>query len=992
MDDVPKLPSLPADAIEALFSRFAATGDTSAFAAVYDATAPLLMRVARRIARGRGDAEDLIQATYVTAIERARVFDPARPLLPWLVGILAMHAKNAARRAARATSVGVPVVTVEPNQLEALIDLEERAAVAMAIADLPSPYREILDARRRPVDEGSIHGGRTPVLLRVHFHRALDRVRRLLPHGLLAAFPAFVRSRLERRAIQGLRGRLLTRIQKPGLVSSASLTPLAIGSWLMWKKLVAGVLVLLAGWFVAAKLMLSSPSHDVDAAGRVAEAPQLANDPIPPAETATPTTRDAVPPAAPDHRIHYRGRVLDGATLTPVAGATVDIRTLDSDLNLSDSAPRTDSDGRFDVLSEIIDSNPEVRVISHDYAPLYRQIAFPGRTIALREGIDLGDVRLERGATVHGYAHDISQLPIAGARIYLFDHFSKPRWPHILDAARPVGATDRNGKFTIEHVRSNSDDMHMILALSDRDSGATRITSSAGIDSSKASVCLYPNSPVEIEVLDEQGKPISGVRVAAVPTMDFPSEFTELSASDPRLIPDFRRTSDARGLVRFNILPCNWDVLIVVESDRSRTTVRIDHGPAAALRSQRVTLSARGTTESLDSKSVALQLVGGIVVDANGQPIPDASIRGLFDASGTQLSVSSDEQGRFHAHAVAGGRTLVVDLPGGDSLWRSGRVTFECDTGDQHDLRIIGERLPIGVANVTIDVLDSESRKPYTIRHAQVFPRNRDDKTPKRISSEAVIVATGRKGQVQIDRARVGTWTIEVDTEEGLSTQSLDFDVKPGDTKLHFDLPIAIPATVKCRIVAHGFDGAEFAEILKQGWIVPLASDGVGHITPPWPMALEGRSDFELVSVPSSELRLRFEAPDALGEVQIDARNGGIITVDLEITRPATIHLRGLEYSLWSRRPSLHLVPVDAADEISRIHDQWIDLAPTRLQWKDRSESFEVLPGTFRYELFGDHYSGKYEFAQLDPPLLASGTITLAAGTTAEIDVSASGK
>ena len=58
----------PDDAAD-LFLRFVASGDSQALAAVFDDTAPVLLRIALRLAGNLPDAEDLVQETFVAALE-----------------------------------------------------------------------------------------------------------------------------------------------------------------------------------------------------------------------------------------------------------------------------------------------------------------------------------------------------------------------------------------------------------------------------------------------------------------------------------------------------------------------------------------------------------------------------------------------------------------------------------------------------------------------------------------------------------------------------------------------------------------------------------------------------------------------------------------------------------------------------------------------------------------------------------------------------------
>jgi DNA-directed RNA polymerase specialized sigma24 family protein len=62
---------------------------------VYDRLAPELLRVALHLVRDAAEAEDVLQATFVSAIERAEKFDPQERVMPWLVGILGNEARRA---------------------------------------------------------------------------------------------------------------------------------------------------------------------------------------------------------------------------------------------------------------------------------------------------------------------------------------------------------------------------------------------------------------------------------------------------------------------------------------------------------------------------------------------------------------------------------------------------------------------------------------------------------------------------------------------------------------------------------------------------------------------------------------------------------------------------------------------------------------------------------------------------------------------------------
>jgi DNA-directed RNA polymerase specialized sigma24 family protein len=93
---------------EALFLAWRTNSDLRALAQVFDETAPELYAVARHLARGTSEAEDLVQACFLAAIERAASYEADRPLRPRLCGILGNEARKL--RSRRAT-IALPAKT-----------------------------------------------------------------------------------------------------------------------------------------------------------------------------------------------------------------------------------------------------------------------------------------------------------------------------------------------------------------------------------------------------------------------------------------------------------------------------------------------------------------------------------------------------------------------------------------------------------------------------------------------------------------------------------------------------------------------------------------------------------------------------------------------------------------------------------------------------------------------------------------------------------------
>src|SRR5262245_7731201 len=103
---------------EELFARYAETGDVDALSDVFHALGPRLLRLASHLAPDEGiaGAEGLLQATFLIAIKKARMFDARRALEPWLAGMLVREAQKLARQKRRRLSA--PVDAPAPHPLE----------------------------------------------------------------------------------------------------------------------------------------------------------------------------------------------------------------------------------------------------------------------------------------------------------------------------------------------------------------------------------------------------------------------------------------------------------------------------------------------------------------------------------------------------------------------------------------------------------------------------------------------------------------------------------------------------------------------------------------------------------------------------------------------------------------------------------------------------------------------------------------------------------
>jgi len=176
--------------LEVLFDRFRRHGDSAALAEVFDRTAPEVLRVAMHLAASAAEAEDLVQSTFLAAIESAESFDRTRPLVPWLLGILANLARKAEQSRRRQPDHGRLSRPRQQAPDEAAEHRELSAELARVIDGLPEPYRGVLVLHLKnelSATEIAYALGRSPGTVRSQISRGMQLVRQALPASLAGA-------------------------------------------------------------------------------------------------------------------------------------------------------------------------------------------------------------------------------------------------------------------------------------------------------------------------------------------------------------------------------------------------------------------------------------------------------------------------------------------------------------------------------------------------------------------------------------------------------------------------------------------------------------------------------------------------------------------------------------------------------------------------------------------------------------------------------------
>lgn len=263
---------------DADFRAFCATRDPAALGRVFDATAARLLAAAVHLSRDPATAEDLVQTTFLQAIESAESFDRSGRVLPWLLGILTHRARDHHRARERRDRLHRERATSAPSDSlhatappEALMTAEQRAELEAAINRLQPGQREAVNLRYAH--------GLTPTEIAHALDRPVATVKSQLARGLRglrATLPPAIASSLAllataERGLAAVRARVLNAVPAPAGWAASSLTAAGV---LMKKSALAAIVAVLTlgAWWVfegGAPPATASPSA---AGGPAAEA------------------------------------------------------------------------------------------------------------------------------------------------------------------------------------------------------------------------------------------------------------------------------------------------------------------------------------------------------------------------------------------------------------------------------------------------------------------------------------------------------------------------------------------------------------------------------------------------------------------------------------------------------------------------------------------------------------------------------------------------
>ena len=158
-----------------------AAGDQAAYAQLYDAVAPVVFGITRRVLRDSSQSEEVTQEAMLEVWRRAARFDPRRgDATAWVATIAHRRAVDRVRSSessrARDQKAGRWEIAYDPVS-EHVLDRAEREMLAHAMSQLTSLQREVIEL--------AYYGGRTYREVATHLDAPLGTVKTRMRDGLL---------------------------------------------------------------------------------------------------------------------------------------------------------------------------------------------------------------------------------------------------------------------------------------------------------------------------------------------------------------------------------------------------------------------------------------------------------------------------------------------------------------------------------------------------------------------------------------------------------------------------------------------------------------------------------------------------------------------------------------------------------------------------------------------------------------------------------------
>ncbi|MCP5043732.1 MAG: sigma-70 family RNA polymerase sigma factor, partial [bacterium] len=343
-------------AADQAFARYRAHGDPNDLATVFDRVASRLLLVAAHISPDPAAAEDLVQETFVHALESVQSFEPGRPVLPWLTTILRRRAIDRMRRddVLKGPSIDEVILAAKDSSpADTASEGEVLEQVERALEKMESPYRDCLVLR-------IVHGlspteiahalNRKPGTVRMQLKRGLEELRTKLPIGIASVLVLAI---LPERGLAAVRAKVLDTAGGGKML--AAYFGLPRGTWLALVGVIVGLITVPFAWssFVDGGEANPPPTEPGASVAAIPESSGNADD--------KGGLNDLARLSAPtnDQSTSMSGRCLSVETSAPIAGAEIEV-SFSAGRFVQDDAQawpdsifaRSKADGRFEVVFE----------------------------------------------------------------------------------------------------------------------------------------------------------------------------------------------------------------------------------------------------------------------------------------------------------------------------------------------------------------------------------------------------------------------------------------------------------------------------------------------------------------------------------------------------------------------------------------------------------------------------------------------------------------
>ncbi len=734
----------PFRTIELAFRRFQTRREPRALAVVFDRTAPELLALARHLAPPGTEAEDLVQATFVTAIEAADSHRPGERVLPWLCGILANHAR-AARRAGRRV---VDAARLPHAVADAGLDAESselRAELRAAIDRLPEVYRPVL----RLVFEHGLQAQevaraleRPAGTVRAQVTRGLELLRRTLPASLAGGVAVAVGSG---RGLAAVRRSVLSKVGGTGL---AAVSPLFLGGLLMlhykFTAVAAAALFATLGLF----WLLQEPPPPITATNTAAPDAVAVRAPLPtPApEPERRTVAEAAPQPSPaDPAASTTPRATAGGELlvrvrnplgTAAAGVGVAVYPF---------ARRQDLGRRMDFVAT--DAAGEVRFVGLANGQWAIDVDRVGTVAA--ETTHAGttvehEFKLTAGLRVVGRVLDRRGVPVPGAEVVL--HGSRA-------ATTKVATSDAQGAFVVEHLMPRV----QLQARSPGRSASLAHAVQAARDATQPLDLILGDAEstrtVRGHVRDAAGHGVDGAVVAILDGAA--RDALPVDPSQPQIVAAWLR-ADADGAFACHEVAAGPQVVFAFAMPHAPAWLEVDTTNGDAIADLRL---PRGGAVTGKAERAGVPLAGLMVM---AWPLGDARIGYLQNLFGMRYATTAAD-GTFEIEGLPAG-PHNLRLMQGAVVQRETTVTiadaetteWHVDLGDGRPLRVVVQsEQPLTGHRLTVLVTRSDPRDGDYPAILQLRRDGTADLTTDRDEAVDVVLCSGLGGSNLLQLAAV---------------------------------------------------------------------------------------------------------------------------------------------------------------------------------------------------------------------------------------------